>query len=65
MLCLTCEGTDVIGKEGSVITHDDEIESNEDSGRSGGQPECQFNDVAMSPSMEYFVQVSPSYGSTQ
>ena len=47
-----------------MTTHDDEVKSNEDSGTSG-QPECQFNDVAMSPSMEYFVQVSQSYGSTQ
>ena len=43
-----------------MTTHDDEVKSNEDSGTSG-QPECQFNDVAMSPSMEYIVQVSRSY----
>ena len=63
MLCITCEGTDVIKGEGYVTTHDDEVESDEDSGTSGGQPECQFNDVAMSPSMEYIVQVSQSYRS--
>jgi len=50
MLCITCEG------EGYVTTHDDEVKSNDDSGTSG-QPECQFNDVAMSPSMEYIVQI--------
>ena len=63
MLCITCEGTDVIKGEGYVTTHDDEVESDEDSGTSGGQPECQFNDVEMSPSMEYIVQVSQSYRS--
>ena len=45
-----------------MTTHDDEVKSNDDSGTSG-QPECQFNDVAMSPSMEYIVQVSQSYWS--
>ena len=61
MLCITCEGTNVTKGEGYVTTHDDEVKSDEDSDTSGGQPECQFNDVAMSPSMEYIVQVSQSY----
>ena len=46
-------------EESSAITYDDEIDAGEESGRSGeGGQECEFNEVAMSPSLEYFVQVS-------
>ena len=46
-------------EESSVITYDDEIDVDEESGRTGGGlQKCEFNEVAMSPSLEYFVQVS-------
>ena len=51
-------------EESSVITYDDEIDVDEESGRTGGGlQKCEFNEVAMSPSLEYFVQVS--YAITQ
>ena len=46
-------------EESSDITYDDNMDAGEETGTSGGGwRRCEFNEVAMSPSLEYFVQVS-------
>ena len=58
MHCITCDESAMI-KESSVITYDDDMNEGEESGGTGkGWQKCEFNEVAMSPSLEYFVQVS-------
>ena len=60
--CMTCEAspaTHAMMEESSDITYDDNMDAGEETGTSGGGwRRCEFNEVAMSPSLEYFVQVS-------